>query len=141
MDDDKLFIDTFRSAIYAFGHEKFAEFAASIAAFGFPAKVEFYADPAAGTDVLLLRMVAQEGAHWTDVSIDDECSFGLRANHRGRVVEHVARIDPAAGAHGELTTICCLHSLSPAVLDKELIEFLRAVLEVRARKTTNDGGA
>ncbi len=133
-DDDTVFIEAFRHAINAFAREQFAEFAASITAFGFPAKVEFNADPATGMDVLMLRMVPQEGALWTDVSIKDECSFGLRAIHDGRVVEHVSCIDPSAGALGERATACCLHSLTPAVLDKELTSFLREVLEVRARQ-------
>lgn len=131
---DKLFIDAFRRAIYAFGYEKFAEFAASIAEFGFPTKVEFYTDPAASMDVLRLRMVPQEGAQWTDAMIKGECSFALRAIHCGHVVEHVTCIDPGAPAHGERATLCCLHSLTPAVLDGELTSFLREVLEVRARQ-------
>lgn len=139
-DNDKLFIDNFRHAIYAFGHEKFAEFAVSIAAFGFPAKVEFRADPAAGIDVLILRMVAQEGGLWTDTSIKDECSFALRAIHDRRVVEHVACVGSGAGAHGELVTVCCLQSLTPAAIDLALVSFLRAVLEARSRPTTNKGG-
>lgn len=131
---DKLFIDTFRRAIYAFGYEKFAEFAASIAEFGFPTRVEFYTEPAASMDVLRLRMVPQEGAKWTDAVINDECSFALRAIHCAHVVEHVVCIEPGAQTNGERTTVCCLHSLTPAVLDAEMTSFLREVLEVRARQ-------